>query len=156
MEVVPQELGLRYEKLRASDTDGVDGCAICQEALVNDPGAPGDPDATEAPPAGPGPTVAFPCAGKHLLHAQCLLACLERNTTCPSCGFDIDPGLRVQMLKHQPLRALQSPQVESMPESRGSEVDTNKSLVRDPSPHVGDSDIDFERDFAPWFNPSNC
>ncbi|KIJ55135.1 hypothetical protein M422DRAFT_774264 [Sphaerobolus stellatus SS14] len=36
-----------------------------------------------------GRIVALPCA--HVYHAECLLPWFARNTTCPTCRFDIDP-----------------------------------------------------------------
>ncbi|KAM5541184.1 hypothetical protein V8D89_005113 [Ganoderma adspersum] len=187
MEVVPDELVLRYEKLRSSDSgEGVDGCAICHEGLVDE--APAS-DTAEAPPASPGPSVAFPCTGKHLFHTECLLPWLKQNTTCPSCRFNIDP---LRMSWRRPLSAWQSPQVESMRDWLAAEEEAKAAGVRRvrpdvvmpeypaPSPRTspdsgldpdtlsldfsdfgdldtstltGESGVNFERDFAAWFNP---
>nr|VWP02381.1 Protein kinase domain-containing protein [Ganoderma boninense] len=136
MEVVSDELVLRYEKLRSTDGEDVDGCAICRDDLVDK-----SPDTLEASrvfeifallpfPSEADSSVAFPCAGKHLFHKHCLLPWLARKTTCPSCRFDIDPhsltlrisrGLRDVIpitpdtdRAHHPPRVWQAPQVESM------------------------------------------
>ncbi|PIL22665.1 hypothetical protein GSI_15357 [Ganoderma sinense ZZ0214-1] len=135
MEVVSDELVLRYEKLRSTDGEDVDGCAICRDDLVDK--SPGTIEASRVLaifallpfPSEADTSVAFPCAGKHLFHKHCLLPWLARKTTCPSCRFDIDPhsltlrisrGLRDVMPitpetdPAHPPRVWQAPQVESM------------------------------------------
>lgn len=135
MEVVPDDLVLRYEKLRSTDGEDVDGCAICRDDLVDK-----SPETVEASrvlaiftllpfPFEADSSVAFPCSGKHLFHKHCLLPWLARKTTCPSCRFDIDPHsltLRISRGLHDilpiapqanpthPSRTWQPPQVESI------------------------------------------
>ena len=135
MEVVPDELVLRYEKLRSSDGEDVDGCAICRDDLVDKSSNTIEASRVLAIFAHlPFPfdsvhSVAFPCVGKHLFHKHCLLPWLARKTTCPSCRFDIDPhSLTLRISRGlldalhlgpeadptHPPRVWQPPQVESM------------------------------------------
>ncbi|KAI1789952.1 hypothetical protein LXA43DRAFT_536721 [Ganoderma leucocontextum] len=181
MEVVPDELVLRYEKLRSADSEGVDGCAICQDDLVSK-----SPDTTELEVPHAGASLAFPCAGKHLFHTRCLSPWLAQKTTCPSCRFDIDPGRRMLLGLS---RGWQPPLVESMRDWLAAEEKAKETGVRrgrpgvvmpeypaippPPSPppagadfeEFGDLDVlmsgsesrlNFERDFAAWFDPEKA
>ncbi|KAI0715687.1 hypothetical protein C8T65DRAFT_643695 [Cerioporus squamosus] len=135
MEVVSDDLVRRYEKLRTGDGEDVDGCAICRDDLVSK-----SPDVGHVPhvaamfaalPFHPEQDciVAFPCAGKHLFHRDCLSPWLARKTTCPTCRFDIDPlSLTLQISRgidhpetpepepeaQHPSRIWQHPEAESM------------------------------------------
>ncbi|KAI0769128.1 hypothetical protein BD413DRAFT_89470 [Trametes elegans] len=150
MEFVPDDLVHRYEKLRMSDGEDGDGCAICRDDLLDkSSGAaeaanvvtvfaalPFHPDADAV--------VAFPCSGKHLFHSSCIAPWLSRKTTCPSCRFDIDPySLTLRRFREPfaesssttPGRVWRPPQVESMrdwldAEERAREL--NKPRVRPP------------------------
>ncbi|KAL7279846.1 hypothetical protein ACG7TL_006253 [Trametes sanguinea] len=131
MEIVPTDLVRRYERLRMGDKEDGDGCAICRDDLL-DMTFEGL-EATEivslfaALPFQPelNSTIAFPCPGKHLFHADCLSPWLARKTTCPSCRFDIDPhSLTLKRNREalgpgpdqadRPRRVWRPPQVESM------------------------------------------
>lgn len=130
MEVVPDELVIRYENLKSSDSDGVDGCAICQDGLVDTESS--NPDTRNGSDSGS--SVAFPCAGKHLFHKDCLLPWLARTTTCPYCRFDIDPHRR--MLFRDPLRPWKPPVVETMCEWLEGEENARKTGVPREQPAV--------------------
>ncbi|KAI0372303.1 hypothetical protein BV20DRAFT_1120096 [Pilatotrama ljubarskyi] len=130
MEVVPDDLVRRYEKLRMADGEDGDGCAICRDDLLDKTLPAMDMAEAEvvtiyaALPFHPEPDliVAFPCPGKHLFHSECLSPWLARKTTCPSCRFDIDPHSLTQKRIRDANRtppnqrpcAWQAPQVESM------------------------------------------
>ncbi|KAM5535013.1 hypothetical protein V8D89_011386 [Ganoderma adspersum] len=157
MEVVPDELVLRYEKLRSTDGEDVDGCAICRDDLVDK-----SPETVEASrvlailallpfPFEADTSVAFPCGGKHLFHKHCLLPWLARKTTCPSCRFDIDPHsltLRISRGLHDILpiapqtnpthspRAWQPPQVESISDWLAAEERARETGVPRVRPEV--------------------
>lgn len=102
LEVVPEDLVRRYEKLRAGlEDEDHEGCAVCRESFL-DPTAEARTvtvqfaDLPSPPPAedcssNPAKILAFPCPGMHLFHSQCLSPWLGRKTTCPTCRFDIDP-----------------------------------------------------------------
>ncbi|TBU48590.1 hypothetical protein BD309DRAFT_853638 [Dichomitus squalens] len=135
MEIVPEALALRYEKLRSTDGEDLDGCAVCRDDLIDK-----SSDAGEAARLlevfaflpfnhEPNHIVAFPCSGKHLFHRNCLFPWLARKTTCPTCRFDIDPhsltlgtsrGSRDTTSSNSeadiapPARVWRPPQVESM------------------------------------------
>ncbi|KAL1950487.1 hypothetical protein VTO73DRAFT_5611 [Trametes versicolor] len=129
LEKVPTELVRRYEKLRAAEGQNADGCAICRDDLCAEENIvslyavlPFHPEACH-PEAST--VFAFPCAGKHLFHGDCLSPWLARKTTCPSCRFDIDPhSLTLKRNREGPnagldsqggrTRVWQPPQVESM------------------------------------------
>ncbi|KAH9912846.1 uncharacterized protein BXZ73DRAFT_107180 [Epithele typhae] len=100
MEVASEELVKRYEVLRTDDGEPADGCAICREGLLE---VSADEHKAQAVlqtdselPFHVEPQLdcilAFPCAGKHLFHKNCLSPWLSRKTTCPTCRFDIDPS----------------------------------------------------------------
>ncbi|RPD62554.1 hypothetical protein L226DRAFT_558801 [Lentinus tigrinus ALCF2SS1-7] len=135
MEVVQDDLVRRYERLRTGDGEDVDGCAICRDDLLDKSPDFGEVqhvvDIFAALPFHPDQDciVAFPCAGKHLFHRDCLSPWLARKTTCPSCRFDIDPlSLTLQISRgphdataheslpeeEHPSRVWQHPQAESM------------------------------------------
>ncbi|KAI0754837.1 hypothetical protein C8Q80DRAFT_1117421 [Daedaleopsis nitida] len=135
MEEVPDDLVQRYEKLRTGNEEDVDGCAICREDLLAKVPPPTEDPVVVAHfvalPFHPDPDciVAFPCAGKHLFHKDCLSPWLARKTTCPTCRFDIDPlSLTLQITRsirdpgghdHEtgvlgPERVWQPPQSESL------------------------------------------
>ncbi|EKM52006.1 uncharacterized protein PHACADRAFT_187378 [Phanerochaete carnosa HHB-10118-sp] len=102
LEIVPEDLVRRYEKLRAGqEGEESEGCAVCRESFL-DPTAyettvavqftelpyPGSDDSSsiETPSI-----LAFPCPGMHLFHSHCISPWLGRKTTCPTCRFDVDP-----------------------------------------------------------------
>ncbi|KAH9851781.1 hypothetical protein C2E23DRAFT_224465 [Lenzites betulinus] len=100
LETIPHGLVRRYERLHTTEGEDKDGCAICRDDLL-DMTTP-DEAAEEAAqtvamyaalPFQPAANnvVAFPCAGKHLYHSDCLIPWLSCKTTCPSCRFDLDP-----------------------------------------------------------------
>lgn len=111
MQVVPEGLVRRLERAGGvpggqGSEDHSSGCAVCWGALLEgvEPGewdsaaqkeekekrAAGDGDAKEKEEDEfRGRIVALPCA--HVYHAECLLPWFSRNTTCPTCRFDIDP-----------------------------------------------------------------
>lgn len=100
LEVVPQELIQRYEKLRKGNEDDFDGCAICRDSLVSSPeevlgeSSPSIQDPSALPDSKldlHSRIVAFPCPGTHLFHDTCISPWLSRKTTCPTCRFDVDP-----------------------------------------------------------------
>ncbi|PCH39801.1 hypothetical protein WOLCODRAFT_136498 [Wolfiporia cocos MD-104 SS10] len=103
LEPVSNDQIRRYEKLRKGHEDDSDGCAICRDSFLDDeecPEASEEPTDTvlvyalfkELPFHLPSPSIlAFPCAGRHLFHNNCLSPWLARKTTCPACRFDIDP-----------------------------------------------------------------
>ncbi|KAK7690177.1 hypothetical protein QCA50_006828 [Cerrena zonata] len=97
LEVIPNNLITRYEKLRGGVSHEFEGCPICQEDFVTE-GETGELDETVAYLAElpnnqyrPQAILAFPCPGMHLYHDSCISPWLSRKTTCPSCRFDIDP-----------------------------------------------------------------
>lgn len=104
LEVVPEELVHRYEKLRAGlDGEQCEGCAVCRENFLDtnvDESAivvhfaelpyPNGQETDETSPLVSN-VVAFPCPGKHLFHSECLKPWLGRKTTCPTCRYDVDP-----------------------------------------------------------------
>lgn len=98
LEIVPDDLIGRYQKLRSGDSLEFEGCPICQEDFLSNDET-GELKKTVAylaelpnnqyrPPA----ILAFPCPGMHLYHDSCISPWLSRKTTCPSCRFDIDPN----------------------------------------------------------------
>ncbi|KAF8574986.1 hypothetical protein K439DRAFT_1665239 [Ramaria rubella] len=113
MEVVPQGLVRRLERAGGvpggQGSEDTAGCAVCWGPLLDEV-EPGEwdtakekddkaKDATESAHHEEhehndedefrGRIVALPCA--HVYHAECLLPWFSRNTTCPTCRFDIDP-----------------------------------------------------------------
>ena len=100
LEVAPEELVRRYEKLRAGhDNEQCEGCAVCQEGFLDS--SPEElaivAQLAELPYHDGVDTqsissiLVFPCPGMHLFHMGCLAPWLERKTTCPTCRHDIDP-----------------------------------------------------------------
>ena len=82
LEVVPPGLVRRLERVGSATADssgsgGDTGCAICWEKLLQD----GEEEKK---------IVSMPCA--HVFHAECLIPWFSRprQTTCPTCRFDID------------------------------------------------------------------
>ncbi|KAI0917083.1 hypothetical protein AcW2_007307 [Taiwanofungus camphoratus] len=114
LEVIPEELVRRYEKLRCGSRDDSDGCAICRDEFIEELPVDGRSEVAakevvrlfSALPFHPPPNIvlAFPCPGKHLFHNACLAPWLARKTTCPTCRFDIDPD-SLTLRKSSPLRA---------------------------------------------------
>lgn len=109
MEVVSDDLVQRYQKLRTGSGEGeddVDGCAICREGLLDLSPSVLESNLTcenyAALPFHPESdcVLAFPCAGKHLFHRDCLFPWLSWKTTCPTCRFDIDPLSLTLRLPH--------------------------------------------------------
>lgn len=157
MEIASDDLIRRYEKLRTGSEEDVDGCAICRDDLLDKA-----PDVTDTQdvvtlyavlPFHPEPDciIAFPCAGKHLFHRDCLAPWLARKTTCPTCRFDIDPlSLTLQPsrglldaifpVQHaesaQSVRVWQPPQVESLSEWVAAEEQAQAAGVARKLPEV--------------------
>ncbi|KAI0826938.1 hypothetical protein BC628DRAFT_1495376 [Trametes gibbosa] len=136
LEEVSDDMVRRYEKLRRTEGEDGDGCAICRDDLI-DSSIPIEPVGEAAQiislyAALPfhhaaNPVVAFSCAGKHLYHSECITPWLSCKTTCPSCRFDIDPhSLTLKKNREgpnagmdfwgRPSRIWQPPQMESMSE----------------------------------------
>lgn len=150
MEIISEDLALRYERLRSTDGEDVDGCAVCRDDLVDK-----SSDAAQAArvlevftflpfPYETNVIVAFPCAGKHLFHMHCLSPWLARKTTCPTCRFDIDPhsltlqipstsrdatSINAESNTAQSTRVWRPPQVESMRDWLDAEERAKKSGV---------------------------
>lgn len=116
LEIVPEDLICRYEKLRsgsqgAGGEDQSDGCAICRDAFISDETNPfpkprkGSASAyfAELPfdKMRISTILAFPCPGMHLFHENCIFPWLARKTTCPTCRFDIDPDSLTLRLDRQ-------------------------------------------------------
>ncbi|KAI1790190.1 hypothetical protein LXA43DRAFT_1062338 [Ganoderma leucocontextum] len=128
MEVIPDELVLRYEKLRSTDGEDVDGCAICRDNLVDK-----SPDALEA--------------WRVLAIFTLLPFSFERDTSV-AFPFDIDPHsltLRISRGLHDlvptaseadPPRVWQPPQVESMRDWLAAEEKAKQTSVPRVRPHV--------------------
>ncbi|KAI0079526.1 hypothetical protein K474DRAFT_625523 [Panus rudis PR-1116 ss-1] len=100
LEVIPNELVRRYEKLRGGDdVEDFGGCAICREEFLPEEGLETDAQKANAHIFAKLPfntyrapsILAFPCPGMHLFHDYCISPWLARKTTCPSCRFDVDP-----------------------------------------------------------------
>ncbi|CAL1712274.1 unnamed protein product [Somion occarium] len=99
LEVIPDTLIQRYEKLRGGHADEFDGCAICRDNFLSVDELEAKQQAANAAIFSELPLdrfrmpsiVAFPCPGMHLFHDHCISPWLSRKTTCPSCRFDLDP-----------------------------------------------------------------
>lgn len=101
LEVIPEELIPRYEKLRSGAEDQFEGCAICRDAFIEEhfPELPSPKKGSTAAFLSELPfdkmripdILAFPCPGMHIFHENCIYPWLARKTTCPTCRFDVDP-----------------------------------------------------------------
>ncbi|GJJ15889.1 hypothetical protein Clacol_010167 [Clathrus columnatus] len=114
MQIVPEGLVRRLERAGGvpggqGTEDQSAGCAVCWGPLLDgvepgewDTAAQKEEKGKRAAEVGGaeekqddeddefrGRIVALPCA--HVYHAECLLPWFARNTTCPTCRFDIDP-----------------------------------------------------------------
>ncbi|EIN12806.1 hypothetical protein PUNSTDRAFT_50034 [Punctularia strigosozonata HHB-11173 SS5] len=151
LEVVPVGLVKRMEHLSVEHShensqDEAPGCAICWDSLLEPEGGGFDAQAQDQPAdaAGPSPSssskaekanekeypkiVSLPCA--HVFHASCLIPWFSRprQTTCPTCRFNIDP----ENLTYRP------PQPRSRPFRTGptptGTTSQRQVLVREPTP----------------------
>ncbi|RDX53445.1 hypothetical protein OH76DRAFT_1479882 [Lentinus brumalis] len=155
MEVVSDDLVRRYEKLRTGDGEDVDGCAICRDDLLaKSAHVEHVPEVLAMLSALPfhqqDCIVAFPCAGKHLFHRDCLSPWLARKTTCPTCRFDIDPlsltlqisrgiddpATELELEEEHPSRVWQHPEAESMSDWISAEEQAQASGIPRQRPAV--------------------
>ncbi|PIL34878.1 hypothetical protein GSI_02665 [Ganoderma sinense ZZ0214-1] len=140
MEVIPDELVLRYNKLRSSDSEGMEECPVCHDALVSVPKAPGDEDTVDASPH---PIVAFPF---NIDPDRKLRQYLFGSWQPPQVESMCDWLAAKEQAKEAEFAECDLAMSEcpapspATPPSLGSEVDTNTSLDRDASPLVGDSE----------------
>ncbi|TEB20135.1 hypothetical protein FA13DRAFT_1743388 [Coprinellus micaceus] len=129
LEEVPAGLVKRLERIGGIGATGTDlsggdsGCAVCWEKLLPDEGVDEDANSKSKQKAAGGgeekplPTiVSLPCA--HVFHTDCLRPWFSRpkQTTCPTCRFNIDP----ENLTFVPYR-----QRQPRPEPAGTSVPTS-------------------------------